>query len=49
MSCIDDHMKAHMLKVHMTTTKNWMFSKDQVPLIMVQMVYTKVALRVWVI
>jgi len=49
MSSIDDCMKAHMLKVHMTMTKNWMFSKDQVSLTTVQMVYAKVALRVWVI
>ncbi len=43
-SCFDEQMKARMLKVNTTITKNLIFAKNQVPLIVAQMVYVEVAL-----
>ncbi len=48
MSCFDEQMKAHMLKVNTTITKNLIFAKNQMPLIVAQMVYVEVALEVQV-
>jgi hypothetical protein len=39
-------MKARMLEVYMAMMRNNFFSKNQVPLIVAQMVYAKVALGV---
>jgi hypothetical protein len=47
-SCFDEQMNAHMLKVNTTITKNLIFAKNQVPLIVAQMVYVEVALGVQV-
>jgi hypothetical protein len=43
---MDEHMKACMLEVYMAMTGNNFFPKNQVPLIVAQMVYAKVVLRV---
>jgi hypothetical protein len=45
-SCLDEHMKAHMLEVYMAMTRKHFFSKNQVPLTMAWMVYAKVVLGV---
>jgi predicted small integral membrane protein len=47
-SCFDEQMKAHVLKVNTTITKNLIFARNQVPLIVAQMVYVEVALGVQV-
>jgi hypothetical protein len=46
MSCQNEQMKAHMLKVHMTMIRGPIFAKHQVPLIMAQMVYVEVTFGV---
>jgi hypothetical protein len=38
-------MKAHMLEVHTTMTRNPIIAKNQMLLIMAQMVYAKMALK----
>jgi hypothetical protein len=46
MSCQNEQMNTHMLKVHMTMIGSPIFAKHQVPLIMAQMVYVEVTLGV---
>jgi hypothetical protein len=45
-SCFDKQMKAHMLKVNTTITKNLIFAKNQMPLTVAQMAYVEVVLGV---
>ncbi len=41
-------MKAHMLEVHISMTRNPIIAQNQMLLIMAQIVYAKVALKVQV-
>ncbi len=47
-SCLNEHMKAHILEVYMAMTGNYFFSKNQVHLIVAQIVYAEVVFGVQV-